>query len=329
MMGMTAVSRLADPELLAVIVLLPFVCGWRPRLQALAAVPFSSVDLLGFQGRTLRQRVAHWLPVSRALAFTLLVLALARPQVGAEPVRVTSEGADIVLVLDRSSSMSHDDLGEPKARFEMAREVLAAFASRRPDDRLALVMFARCAELVCPLTSDHRAVIEMLRRARLVQLDNDADGTAIGAALALVGRTLQDSESATKLAILLTDGENNENAITPEEGSLWCRHAGIRVHVAAVGRERVSEQGTRLETPLDLESLKLIPEITGGRLYHAGDALALEQIYSTIDALEKTRLEDRIIYTRAEEVAMPLLGVSLVIFILEMLARFGFARRLP
>jgi len=272
-------------------------------------------------GITPWQRLDRALPVLRAALLLLVTAALARPQAGEEIRSVTTQGVDIVLVLDVSTSMMAQDF--PGNRLEEARRTVARFVAGRPSDRIGLVVFAGVAVTRCPLTLDHA----MLRQ-HLDEVDfapRDQDGTALGMGLAAGVNRLRDSQAKSRVVVLLTDGRNNRGQLGPEAAAEAARALGIKVYTVGVGTEgeapvpvdagplgrRVVMQRVDLDEPL----LRQVAERTQGRYFRATDADALERVFTTIDALEKSDIRSRVrlLYTELFGlVLVPALGLLLL-----------------
>lgn len=234
-----------------------------------------------------------------ALALVPLIGALARPQLSQSKQQVSTEGIDVVLALDISSSMLALDF-EPN-RLAAAKNQAEAFIQSRPNDRVGLVVFAGESFTQCPLTSDHQIVREQLQSVRVGVLE---DGTAIGLGLATAVDRLKESVAESKVVVLLTDGENNAGFIDPKTASEIAEEYGIRVYTIGVGSTGTAPYPTnrrypgskryryrQMEVEIDEELLQHIARKTNGRYFRATDAEALQKIYEEIDQLEKTRIE--------------------------------------
>ncbi len=285
----------ADPLWFWLLVVLPIVCWWSHRRRP--ALPFAGAELLG-EGRlgcgplprSWRRRFA-WLPAAlEALALGLLVLALARP-VQRLPLPPERLGIDVLLCIDTSSSMAAKDLAAGRTRHSVGLELAGEFVKVRRDDRVGCVTFARYPDLRCPPTLDHAALAELLGGIALVGKDSPEDATGIGAAVARAAAVLARSEARGKVIVLLTDGEENvATAATPEEiaplhAAQLCARLGVRVHGVVLGQGNQKPDGRFV--PLDTTAVQQLAAETGGRFFAARDAAALQQVYASIDALEK------------------------------------------
>ncbi len=257
--------------------------------------------------RTLVQRFAFFPIALECAAFLLVAAALARPVRANELRTNTSEGVDIVLAVDRSGSMQFKDLDPLKSRFDVIKEVVGDFAVRRMTDRVgaadscALLVFARYPQLLCPFTLDVGALTGFLKNAELVKYDAE-DGTAIGRGLARAVAALAPSDAKSKVVVLLTDGENNVDDITPEAAAELAAEKHVRVYTVLAGRYSYIQTMFGSIEPsskeLDTKELEAIAKRTGGKFFRAKDRAALENVYSEVERLERTpRTEERRVET--------------------------------
>lgn len=273
-----------DPNLLLLLLALPLalLLKWRTGEQATPG-RFSNLALLGGFRPTWRIRY-RWLPaIIRAAALALLVVALARPQVGQAETELPGQGIDIALVLDLSSSMSSASLSTG-SRQEVAQRVLTDFVEGREEDRIGLVIFREEALLLSPLTLDYEALAQLLEQAPRVGLP---DGTAIGVGLATGVDMLRESRARSRVAILLTDGENTVGSIEPLAAAQIAEALGVRVYTIGV-----IAPGSRGSGNLNVNeaALREMASLTGGQYFPAESEQALEAIYASIDQLEKSRV---------------------------------------
>jgi Ca-activated chloride channel family protein len=315
---MSVALSLLSPWMLAVALLLPLAFVRRPgtrpavRLAPLALVPALPV--------TTRTRLRLLPAVLRAAGLLLVVLALARP-VTRTPLPLTTQGIDILLCLDVSSSMRADDMARGRTRLEVAREAAARFVEGRPQDRIGLLLFGRWPELRCPPTLDHRALADLLAAASPVASDGPEDATGIGAAAARAAEVLAAGKARSKVAVLLTDGEENvaladaPGAISPVEAAQLCERLGVRVQaiVAGSGTPRPGSP------PPDFGPLRRLAERTGGAFQVAPDAAGAEEVFRRIDALETTPFERPRFETR-ERFAEALLAALALLLLARFLA---------
>jgi len=329
--------RLHDPWALLLLVLVPLV--WRLGRSATPALRFSSVGFFAGIDAGRRARWRRWLPVARAVAFALLVVALARPQMGNEQTRVRAEGIDIMLAVDLSSSMLAEDFtndaGDPANRLEAVKEVVRSFVDGRSGDRIGLVLFAARPYLQSPLTLDHGWLLNNLARAEVGLIE---DGTAVGSALATAVNGLEGSDSESKVVILLTDGQNNAGRVSPEMAAEAAATLGYKVYTIGAGTKGVARYpqidffGNKRYVPMpvdiDDKTLRAIAAETGGRYFRATDTESLRQIYAEIDQLEKTEQEG-LIYLDYHELYPWLALVALALLAGEALLAETWLRVLP
>ena len=239
---------------------------------------------------TLLSQLRYLLPVSFFLAITLIILALARPQIIRQETEQVSEGIDLMLAIDISSSMTETDL--KPSRLEAAKRVARAFIKNRQHDRIGLVIFAGEAFSLCPLTTDYDLVNSYLN-----ELDDSmikTSGTAIGSALAVCINRMRESPSKGKVAILLSDGDNTAGNLDPVTVAKLAKAFNIRIYSIAVGQPpRLTLQNTLSTVTVDEGVLTTIASIGGGSFFRAGDARRLQAVFSAIDRLEKAPVKTR------------------------------------
>jgi len=317
---------------------------WRRR----PAVMYSSTILIAQLPRTFAQRVRSLLPWLWLLGLCLVVVALARPQLGREETRIRAEGIAIEMCVDRSGSMQAMDFelaGEQVNRLAVVKDVFRSFVAGedsfagRSDDLMGLISFGGFATAVCPLTLDHGALLEVLRTVQIPAPIEDEDGrilnrstlreesaTAIGDALALAVARLKESTAKSRVVVLLSDGSNTAGVVTPEEAAETAREFGIRVYCIGIGSSGVAPfpvqdfAGRTVLQPqlveFDESNLKRIAETTDGRYFNARNTEALRDVYAEIDQLEKTELEGRLYTDYRETFPWPLwTGVSCLLLV--------------
>jgi len=270
-------------------------------------------------------------------ALGLALLAVARPQEGLEQNEVDSRGVDIVLAIDISPSMRAGDMGAMGGadRLAVARATARDFIKGRPHDRIGLVGFAATAFTQCPLTLDHETLQDLLN-----QLDFGLaeDGTAIGMGLATAVQRLHESKTPSKVAVLLTDGENNRGAVDPLTAADLARAMGVRVYTVLVGRPTVvpvevmdpALGRTRVmqEVSVDDRPLIEIARRTHGRFFRAGDAASLANIYSEIDHLERAPIR-ALVYREYKDVGPLLLALAAILLAFHGWSNATWAFRVP
>ena len=268
----------------------------------------------------------------RVLALICLVIALARPQKRNDEQMVTGEGVDIILCMDVSGSMLAQDL--TPNRMEAAKAVAANFVDARPTDRIGLVIFSGESFTLTPITTDKNVLKAQIYNVRSGLLE---DGTAIGSGLATSVDRLRSSNSKSKVVILMTDGENNGGMIDPNTAKEIAKAVGVRVYTIGVGTEGyapvpVQTMGgiimQREKVNIDEKLLKQIADETGGKYFRAKDNEGLNNIYSEIDKLEKSRIDVTALKRYTEKFFPFALAAAILVF-LELLLRLTTFRKFP
>ena len=327
--------RFANPYLLWLLVLLaPMIAYYIYRtLQGGATIRFSSVDGLKRAPRTLRYYLRHVPFVLRIVAFVLMVVAIARPQGVEEQSRTNAEGIDIMLAIDISGSMLARDF-KPD-RITAAKEVASSFVADRVGDRIGLAVFAGEAFTQSPLTTDKSSLQTMLARVRSGVIE---DGTAIGNGLATAINRLRESDSKSKVVILLTDGVNNRGEMSPLMAADIAADMGIKVYTIGVGTRGKAPYPAldmfgnmtyqMADVEIDEETLTEIATRTGGKYFRATDKEKLKAIYDEINELEKTKVEITDLTIFHEEF-LPLLLLALALLLAEFVFSNLILKRIP
>ncbi len=332
--------QFVHPEWLALLALLPLLAIWRLVVSRRSGgLKYSDISALT-QVRPSRwlilRHTGFWL---RLLALSVMVAALARPQLGWTDQKITSEGIDMMLALDVSSSMQAIDLGEQE-RIEVARDVAGRFVSDRPNDRMGLVVFSGQGFTQCPLTLDHRILLNLLSSVSITMDGQLEDGTAIGMALAIATNRLRHSTAKSRVVILVTDGANNAGLVDPVTAARAAEALDIKVYAIGVGKRGrapirvkhplLGEQIRWLEDSIDEGVLMKVADITGGRFYRATSQDALVNIYEQINALETSEIETQEI-SRHEELTFrfSLLPIALGVLLLGFVADNTIFRSVP
>lgn len=353
--------RFQNPWLL--LLFIPLVVGalWIRR-RSQPAVLYSSVDLIRALPTTLAQRFKRSLPWLRFLALALLVIALARPQLGEEEFRVKTDGIAIEMCIDRSGSMLAMDFSTDYARMTRLAAVKLAFkgfvagnewVDGRPNDLIGLVVFGGFADAICPHTLDHGTLLSLLESVEVPQPLVDRYGniepeledlfqqerlTAIGDAVALAVDRLRGMNTESKIIILLSDGENTAGVVTPEEATEVAKDLGIKIYTIGIGRsgsapfEVMGRDGRKrlqqAEVVMDEKLLRKMAKSTGGQYFHAEDQDTLNEVYEEIDTLEKTEIEG-MIYSHYRERCQLALVPALFLLLTHTLLDATIFRSLP
>ena len=279
------------------LILLPMIALylWREKKGKYPYLSVSSITpwKAGSKGG-IKKYLRHIPFILRCLAVTTLILAIARPKSSSSFDKYSSEGIDIVLDLDVSSSMLAMDF-KPN-RINAAKDIAAQFIAQRPADRMALVVFAGESYTQCPLTTDRATLINMLKDIDVGAID---DGTAIGNGLATAVSRLKESDAKSKVVILLTDGENNAGEVTPAMAAEIAETYGVRVYTIGVGAMGEApypfpaQYGGVQMVPVEIDEplLQEIASRTGGKYFRATDNTKLLEIYNEINKMEKSILQ--------------------------------------
>ncbi|MBR0174098.1 MAG: VWA domain-containing protein [Bacteroidales bacterium] len=316
---------LAVPLLLILHYLWLELRGRRPHMRVSASAPWLS------SGPSVLAWLRHLPFALRIAALSLIIVALARPRSSTETEKIDTEGIDIVLAMDVSTSMLARDF-EPD-RISAAKDIAIEFIAQRPSDRMGIVVFAGESYTQCPLTTDRATLINLMKD---VQTDLIEDGTAIGNGLATAVARMKDSDAKSRVIILLTDGVNNRGEIAPATAAEIAKTYGIRVYTIGLGTNGeapypvMTNWGVELrKMPVEIDEalLKSIAEATGGRYFRATDNTKLSEIYSEINQMEKVRttVDSFPVY---KELFGKYAVWALVCLLLELALRL-FIRRLP
>ena len=326
----------ANPKILWFLLVIPFWVAyyvWRS-MQGGASMIISSTDSLRSAPRTIRYNLRHLPAILRNLALVCIVVALARPQTIDHEEKTITEGIDIVLAVDISSSMLARDF-KPD-RLTASKEVAAQFVANRQGDRIGLVVFAGESYTQSPITTDQSSLQTLLSRLRSGVVD---DGTAIGNGLATAINRLRESDAKSKVVILLTDGVNNSGQIAPITAAEIAKSMGIKVYTIGVGRNGTApypifdERGrivdiVEAKVEIDEKMLGEIAEKTGGEYFRATDKSSLESIYKQIDSMEKSKVE-KFGVTHVYEEFLSFALVALALLLIEFVVKYIVLKRIP
>ena len=299
--------------------------GRNPHLRVSNAIPWKQ------EKNTVLNIVRHMPFVLRIAALSLIIIAIARPRSSTKLDKVQSEGIDIMLTMDVSTSMLARDFTPD--RISAAKDIAIEFISQRPSDRMGIVVFAGESYTQCPLTTDRATLINLMKEVRTNLLE---DGTAIGNGLATAVARLKDSDAKSRVVILLTDGVNNSGEIAPETAADIAKTYGIRVYAIGVGANGEAPYPVMTPWGVDIQKVKVeideqlltnIANETGGRYFRATDNTKLAEIYSEIGKMEKTRttIDSFPVY---KELFLGYAVAALICLMLELLLNFFVIRRL-
>ena len=313
--------QFVTPWALLLLLLLPTWWIARARRRP-PAITFSRASTLA-RGPHVGSSIERMLFVLRNVVLAALVVTVARPRSVGHAENVTSEGINIMLVIDLSSSMLAEDF-QPSNRIAVAKATVKRFIAGRTSDRIGLVAFAAEALTQVPLTTDYPVLMQAVDNLQAGQLE---DGTAIGTAIATAANRLRNAPGKSRVMILLTDGVNNRGDIDPLTAARAAAAFGVKIYSIGVGTQGMAPvpvgrgvYGLRYENqPVEIDEALLtnISRMTGGRYFRAVDATALQNIYSQINALERTPVQSTT-YVRYSELFRWPLGLALVAIMLEL-----------
>lgn len=310
-------------------------------------IRFSSLSMWSVKTTSFRAKTSFIPALLLALSFVALSVTLAGPRVPGGVIKQHREGIAMMLAIDKSGSMAALDMSKgdkEQDRLEALKDVLGDFIKGngklkgRYDDAIGIVSFASYPDSDCPLTLDHVTLMQLVNDISIVT-DREESGTAIGDALGLSVERLRESESASKVIILLTDGVNNTGYEDPIEAARMAAQFGIKVYTIGIGTNgfapvRLTNPFTgrsmmrQMPVELDEKMLTQIADMTGGLYFRATNREGLEAIYEKIDALEKTKIsEDRT--THYDEKYFWSLAIGLILALCGLILRMTYYRRMP
>lgn len=317
---------LVIPVLLVLHYIYQEVAERRPHMRVSTAVPWMA------SGRSFMAILRHIPFLLRTFALVMIIVAIARPRSSEEMERVDTEGIDIVLAMDVSTSMLARDLTPD--RINASKDIAIEFIAQRPTDRMGIVVFAGESFTQCPLTTDRATLINLMKE---VQTDLIEDGTAIGNGLATAVARMKDSDAKSRVVILLTDGVNNRGEISPQMAAEIAKTYGVRVYTIGVGKEGMAPYPVMTPWGVEVQNVKVeideallaeIAESTGGRYFRATDNTKLSEIYSEINKMEKARttVDSFPVY---KELFGKYALLALLAILLELVFNWFVIRRLP
>jgi len=316
------------------LILIPVVALyiWREMRGGAPSLMVSSLGPWAGKGGRVKKYARHLPFVLRTIAIAMLILAIARPRSSDDFEKVNTEGIDIVLTLDVSTSMLARDF-KPD-RINAAKEIAIEFIAQRPSDRMGVVVFAGESFTQCPLTTDRATLINLMKEVETGLIE---DGTAIGNGLATAVARLKDSPANSRVIILLTDGVNNRGEIAPQMAAEIAKTYGIRVYTIGVGAMGMAPYPVMTPFGVEIQQVKVeidepllqqIANDTGGKYFRATDNTKLLEIYGEINKMEKSRttVDSFPIY---RELFMTFALIALAAIALELLLRLFVLKRIP
>ncbi len=289
----------AHPGFFFILLVIPLMIVWYvfTMNKSVPRVKISSLGIFGGARATGLQIFRHSLPLLRIIAIAALVLAFARPQSSESWQDSNTEGIDIIIAMDVSTSMLAKDF-EPN-RLDASKEVAQEFIKERRNDKIGLVVYEGQSFTQCPLTTDHRVLLSLFSDVSTGWIEG---GTAVGLGLATAVNRLRESEAKSKVVILLTDGVNNKGNVPPITAAEIAKEYGIRVYSIGVGTTGKAlspvafygngqYQFDYVDVKIDEKTLKSIADMTGGKYFRATNRKKLQSIYQEIDQMEKTKIK--------------------------------------
>ncbi|NOU37920.1 MAG: VWA domain-containing protein [Ferruginibacter sp.] len=322
----------SQPYFFVLLIFLPGLIYWyfKNKNKVSSSIPISSIAVKNLQ--TAKVAFRHLPFIFRLLSLASIIVALANPQTKNVQQINEGEGIDIILGIDVSGSMTAQDLAPN--RLEAAKAVAIDFVNKRITDKIGVVVFAGESFTQCPLTTDHAIIINAIQNIRSGIL---TDGTAIGDGLGTSIDRLRSSKAKSKIVVLLTDGENNGGLIDPKTAKEIAKSFGAKVYTIGVGTDGTTTQP--VQTPLGVEMrsfkvsideklLKEISDETGGKYFRAKDNIALAEIYTTINKLEKSKVEIKTT-TKFSDKFFPFAICAAIFLLIEILLRYLVFRKFP
>ncbi len=324
-----------------ILILLPIAAAiiiYSKKVESCPAFRFSTGDLLKGMRPTFKVRLHKGIILFRIAALVLIIIALSRPQSMIEESKIETEGIDIVLAIDTSTSMLAEDFelgGKRVNRLEVVKDVVRNFIGNRRNDRIGIIAFASRAYTVSPLTLDYGWLMQNLDRVKIGMIE---DGTAIGSGMSSALNRLKDTGAKGKVVILLTDGRNNAGRISPITAAEAAGALNIKIYTIGAGTKGLAPYpakdlfGNTVYRPvrieIDEETLKRIAGKTNAEYFRATDTKSLRTIYNEIDKLEKTPIEEKG-YIEYKELFHLFLIPGLFLLTLEVVLNNTVLRRIP
>ncbi len=324
--------------LVLIVLLIPLIIFAYIRFKGANTIKFSSLGTIKQIKHPWSIKARHIVIILRSIVIILIILALARPQSGREETKITTEGIDIVLALDVSGSMLAEDFeinGRRQNRLFVVKDVVEDFIKERENDRVSMVVFAGRAYTQCPPTLDYGVLLQFLKKVEIGMIE---DGTAIGSAIGTSVNRLRESDSKSKVIILLTDGRSNAGEIDPLTAAEIAKTMNIKIYTIGAGTKGLAPFpatdffGNKVLKPIkvdiDDKMLTDIAAMTGGLYFRATDTKSLKEIYSQIDKLEKT-ITEVTQFTEYNELFNYFVLAALIIFLIEIILANTRFRKVP
>ena len=329
--------QFANPGYLFLLILLVPAIAWYiwKQSEAQASLQVSTTSPFQKLPRSWKEylRQVNFALLCGALALT--IVCLARPQSSDSWSQSNTEGIDIVLSLDVSNSMQFEDF-RPN-RLEASKDVAAQFVNGRPNDNIGLVLFGKESYTMCPMTSDHAVVSNMINSVTFDLIDGSS--TAIGDGLVTAVNRIRSGQAKSKVIILLTDGSNNSGDVSPKDAAQVAQAMGVRLYTIGVGSKGEFEATVgydpfgrpvrqKIKADIDEDVLKSMAQFTGGRYFRATNKSSLAEIFDEIDKMEKTKMSVRE-FSRKDEEFLPYALAALLLLLLHVVLRNTVLRNIP
>lgn len=328
--------KLANPHFLWLFLIYIPVIYWYVKKQRVAEPTVKVSTLLPFSkiGTSWKAYLRHVLFAMRLLALGCIIIILCRPQTYDRWSTSETEGTDIVIALDVSTSMLARDF-KPD-RFEAAKDVASQFISGRESDNIGMVIFAGESFTLVPMTTDRTVLLNYVQDIEMGMLE---DGTAIGDGIATAINRIKNGKAKSKSIILLTDGSNNTGVVAPLTAAEIAKNLGIKIYTIGVGSngEALYPVGInfygkmeyqKMPVVIDENTLRSVASMTGGKYYRATSKTVLKEIFQDIDQLEKTQLDVKN-YSHTEDDYMRWAVLLFILVGVELLARYTILRHIP
>jgi len=329
-------NRFEDIYFLTFLIIVPILIYWYYmfKRRKKATIKYSDLSILKNIGKIKKSKRRDILFFFRTAVITLLIVAIARPQSGSKEEKILTEGIDIIISIDISSSMLAEDF-KPKNRLEAAKIVASDFIKGRKNDRIGMVVFAGRSYTQCPLTLDYGILLKFID---YIDVGLVEDGTAIGMAISNCVLRLKESKAKSKVIILLTDGKNNRGEIDPLTAAQIAKTFDIKIYTIGAGKRGSAmypvndpifgKRYVPMPVEIDEELLRKIATETGGKYFRATDTKSLETIFKEIGEMEKTKIEIEEYTKYSEKFGLVAVPAFLFLFIEILLANTIF-RKIP
>lgn len=322
--------------LFLLLLLLPAIAYyiWKQK-TAQASLQISTTQQFSRLPRSWKEYLRHINFVFLLASLALIIIVLARPQSSDSWSRTDTEGIDIVLSLDVSNSMQTSDF-KPN-RLEASKDVAMQFVAGRPNDNMGMVIFGKESFTLCPMTSDHAVLSNMIKSVDFDLIDGSQ--TAIGDGLVTAVNRIRNGQAKSKVIILLTDGSNNSGDVAPRDAASVAKAMNVRVYTIGVGSKGEIEQVVgydpfgrpvtqKVKADIDEDVLQAMAQMTGGRYFRATNKSKLADIFDEIDQMEKTKMNIRE-FSRKEEEYLPFVLAALAFLLLHIIIKTTILRNIP